>query len=110
MGRYRSRRPQEIAAGQVRAQAAVVQAARKLRDAADRTIAAADPEEPFAPTFAAAAADLFTAADDATDPVRRSVVLALAGIHSHELLGEIVGRSRYWVGATIRREKGAADD
>lgn len=109
MGRYRSASAAEIAAAQVRAQASLVSTARELRAAADAALEAVDPAAPFAAPFAAESSEMLAAADRAAGQMRRSVARDLAGVYSHDVLAEILGRSRWWVGSVIRGERGGDD-
>ncbi|MEB3052118.1 hypothetical protein KV112_20615 [Mycolicibacter sp. MYC123] len=94
--------PAAAAASLVAAQARVAEQAGVLADRAQRVQAAIDPEGPFAPALAGAAAALFAAADDLCDQVRRQVVLDLTGTFPHSTIAEIVGMSVWWVGKVVR--------
>ncbi len=102
MGRYRSRRPEEIAMGLVAAQAAIAKTAQALAERSAALLDAVDPAAPFSVDVAAQTAELFVVLDEATTTVRREIVMALAGVYTHEQLAQIVGMSPWWVGKVLR--------
>ena len=102
MGRYRSPRPEEVAAGQVTVQAVIVRSAKVLAHRSAALLESVDPLKPFSVDVAAETSDLLAAADDAATTVRQNIVKSLAGIYSHQVLAEIVEMSSWWVGKVLR--------
>ncbi|QKT12157.1 hypothetical protein [Rhodococcus sp. W8901] len=88
--------------GRVAAQAALVRAARSLQSQAAQLLDDVDATAPWSPQVAGTSGVLYATIDEVATTVRREIVIALAGVYTHEELGEMVNMSSWWVGKVLR--------